>query len=282
MGKNIFRTILVAASLLFMTGHVAQDAGPKDRDVILATTTSTQDSGLLDVLIPLFEEQTGYRVKTIAVGTGQALAMAAKGEADVVLVHAPSLENKYVAQGKLLNRRVVMYNDFIIIGPSNDPAKIKSSKTAAAALKLIEQSHAPFVSRGDNSGTHNLEKSLWKSAGITPKGAWYVESAQGMGATLNIANDRSAYTISDRGTYLASLKGLTLSILVQGDRRLLNLYSVMEVNPTNGPKINTAGGKAFADFMVAPSTQSVIKNFDLKKFGQPLFVPVWRSLYPLD
>ena len=282
MGKNIFRTILVAASLFFMTGHVAQDAGPKDRDVILATTTSTQDSGLLNELIPLFEKQSGYRVKTVAVGTGQALAMAAKGEADVVLVHAPSLENKYVAQGKLLNRRVVMYNDFIIIGPSNDPAEIKSSKTAVAALKLIEQSHAPFVSRGDNSGTHSLEKSLWKSAGITPKGAWYVESGQGMGATLKIANDRSAYTISDRGTYLAFLKGLTLPILVQGDRRLLNFYSVMEVNPANGPKINTAGGKAFADFMVAPSTQSVIKNFDVKKFGQPLFVPVWRPLYPLD
>src|SRR5262249_901513 len=151
-GKNIFRTILVAASLLFMTGHVAQDAGPKDRDVILATTTSTQDSGLLNELIPRFEKQSGYRVKTVAVGTGQALAMAAKGEADVVLVHAPSLENKYIAQGKLLNRRVVMYNDFIIIGPSNDPAKIKSSKTVVAALKLIEQSHVPFVSRGDNSG----------------------------------------------------------------------------------------------------------------------------------
>jgi tungstate transport system substrate-binding protein len=282
MGKNIFGTILVAASLLFMTGHVTQAADSKDKDVILSTTTSTQDSGLLNELIPLFEKQSGYRVKTVAVGTGRALAMAAKGDADVVLVHAPSLENKYVAQGKLLNRRVVMYNDFIIIGPSNDPAKIKSSKTAAAALKLIEQSHAPFVSRGDNSGTHNLEKSLWKSAGITPKGAWYVESGQGMGATLNIANDRSAYTISDHGTYLAFRKGLTLPILVQGDRRLLNFYSVMEVNPANGPKINTAGGKAFADFMVAPSTQSVIKNFAVKKFGQPLFVPVWRPLYPLD
>src|SRR5262245_11490206 len=191
MGKNIFRTILVAASLFFMNGYFTQAAYLKDKDVILSTTTSTQDSGLLNALLPLFEKQSGYRVKTVAVGTGEALAMAAKGEADVVLVHAPSLERKYVAQGKLLNRRVVMYNDFIIIGPSNDPAKIKSSKTAFAALKLIEQSHAPFVSRGDNSGTHNLEKSLWKSAGITPKGAWYVESGQGMGATLNIANDRS-------------------------------------------------------------------------------------------
>ena len=243
MGKNIFRTILVAASLFFMNGYSTQGADLKDKDVILSTTTSTQDSGLLNELIPLFEKQSGYRVKTVAVGTGQALAMAAKGEADVVLVHAPSLENKYVAQGKLLNRRVVMYNDFIIIGPSNDPAKIKSSKTAVAALKLIEQSHAPFVSRGDNSGTHILEKSLWKSDGITPKGAWYVESGQGMGATLNIANDRSAYTISDRGTYLAFLKGLTLPILVQGDRRLLNFYSVMEVNPATVQKSTPLAAK---------------------------------------
>jgi tungstate transport system substrate-binding protein len=277
MREYIFRTILVAASLLFMTGHVAQAAGPKDRDVTLATTTSTQDSGLLDVLIPLFEEQIGYRVKTIAVGTGQALMLAAKGEADVALVHAPRLEKKYVAQGKLLNRRLVMYNDFIIIGPSNDPAKIKSAKSAVAALKLIAQSNAPFVSRGDNSGTHNLEKSLWEDTGITPKGAWYVESGQGMGTTLKIANDRNAYTISDRGTYLAFVKQLTLPILLQGDRRLLNVYSVVEVNPANGPKINSVGGKAFADFMLAPHTQSVIKNFGVTKFGQPLFVPITDS-----
>jgi tungstate transport system substrate-binding protein len=277
MRKNIFRTILVAASLLFMTGHVAQAAGPKDRDVTLATTTSTQDSGLLDVLIPLFEEQIGYRVKTIAVGTGQALMLAAKGEADVALVHAPRLEKKYVAQGKLLNRRLVMYNDFIIIGPSNDPAKIKSAKSAVAGLKLIAQSNAPFVSRGDNSGTHNLEKSLWEDTGITPKGAWYVGSGQGMGTTLKIANDRNAYTISDRGTYLAFVKQLTLPILLQGDRRLLNVYSVMEVNPANGPKINSDGGNAFADFMLAPNTRSVIKNFGVTKFGQPLFVPITDS-----
>src|SRR4030095_4717580 len=216
--KKIFGIVLVAASLFFMNGYFTQAADPKESDVIRSQTTSTQDSGLLDKLIPLFEKQSGYRVKTVAVGTGQALTMAAKGGADVAPGHAPSLEKEYVAQGKLLNRRVVMYNDFIIIGPSNDPAKIKSAKSAVAALKLIEQSHAPFVSRGDNSGTHNLENSLWKSAGITPKGAWYVKSGQGMGATLNIANERNAYTISDRGTYLAFLKRVTLPLLGQGDR----------------------------------------------------------------
>ncbi len=244
------------------------------KSVILSTTTSTQDSGLLDVLVPLFEKKTGYKVKTISVGTGQALALAAKGEADVALVHAPSLEKKYVADGKLLNRRLVMYNDFIILGPANDPAKIKSTKSSAETMKRIAASASRFVSRGDNSGTHNLEKSLWKSAVIQPKGEWYIESGQGMGATLGIANDRSAYTISDRATYLAFRKRVTLAVLLEGDKPLLNIYSVMEVNPANGPRINTAGGKAFADFMVAPETQAVIKSFGVEKFGQPLFIPV--------
>jgi len=242
--------------------------------VILSTTTSTQDSGLLDVLIPMFEKQSGYTVKTVSVGTGQALVLAAKGDADVALVHAPSLEKKYVADGKLLNRRLVMYNDFVIIGPKDDPARIRLSKGAVEALKAIARAKAAFVSRGDNSGTHNLEKSLWKSTGIVPRGGWYIESGQGMGATLRIANERNAYTITDRGTYLALEKSLTLPVLVEGDRTLLNIYSVLEVNPANGSRINSAGGKAFADFMIAPQTQSVIGKFGVEKFGQPLFVPV--------
>jgi tungstate transport system substrate-binding protein len=270
--------IKLLVSSVFLIGLMicpsAEAAESKNKNVILSTTTSTQDSGLLDVLVPLFEKQTGYTVKTVSVGTGQALALAAKGDADVALVHAPSLEKKYVADGKLLNRRLVMYNDFVIIGPKEDPAKIKSAKTALAALKLIEQSKSPFVSRGDNSGTHNLEKALWKEAGIQPKGDWYIEAGQGMGATLGIANERNAYTITDRGTYLALRKRVTLPILVEGDRLLLNLYSVMEVNPANGPRVNAVGGKAFADFMVAPQTQSVIKGFGVEKFGQSLFVPV--------
>jgi len=242
--------------------------------VILATTTSTQDSGLLDLLIPVFEKKTGYSVKTISVGTGQALALAAKGEADVTLAHAPGLEKKYVADGKLLNRRLVMYNDFVIVGPAGDPARISSTKSSVEALKLISRRQARFVSRGDNSGTHNLEKSLWKTAGIEPKGARYIESGQGMGATLGIANDRNAYTLADRATYLAFQKRLALVILLERDKPLLNIYSVTEMNPANGPRINTAGGKAFADFMVAPETQAMIKSFGLDKFGQPLFIPV--------
>src|ERR1041384_7616738 len=249
-------------------------AEPSHKNIILSTTTSTQDSGLLDVLVPLFEKQTGYSVKTVSVGTGQALALAAKGDADVALVHAPSLEKKYVTDGKLLNRRLVMYNDFVIIGPKDDPAKIRLAKGAAGALKAIEQAKASFVSRGDTSGTHVLEKALWKSAGVEPKGGWYIEAGQGIGATLNIANERNAYTITDRGTYLAYGKRVRLPILIEGDRALLNIYSVMEVNPANGPRINSNGGKAFADFMVAPQTQEVIRRFGVEKFGQSLFVPV--------
>ena len=229
---------------------------------------------MLDLLVPVFEKQSGYSVKTVSVGTGQALALAAKGDADVALVHAPSLEKKYVAGGQLQNRRLVMYNDFVIIGPKDDPAKIRTVKSTLAALKAIEQAKAAFVSRGDNSGTHTLEKALWKEAGIQPIGPWYIESGQGMGATLNIANERNAYTITDRGTYLALGKRVTLPILVEGDRALLNIYSVMEVNPANGPRVNAAGGKAFADFLVSPQAQNLIKNFGVEKFGQPLFVPV--------
>jgi len=242
--------------------------------VIVSTTTSTQDSGLLDVLVPMFEKKTGLTVKTISVGTGQALALAARGEADVTLAHAASLEKKYVAEGKMTNRRLVMYNDFVIIGPPDDPAKIKGMPKALDALRRVAESQSRFVSRGDKSGTHVLELALWKQAGVEPKGAWYIESGQGMGQTLGIANDRRAYTLTDRATYLAFQKRVDLPILVEKDRPLLNIYSVMEVNPANGPRVNVAGGKAFAEFMLAPETQAVIKAFGVDKYGQPLFVPV--------
>ena len=269
--------IAIGALITFLGLLVATDGHAADaasRNVILSTTTSTQDSGLVDVLVPLFEKQSGYSVKTISVGTGQSLELAAKGDADVALVHAPSLERKYLADGKLHNRRLVMYNDFVIIGPKDDPAKIAKLNSAGAALKAIERASAPFISRGDNSGTHNLEKSLWKAAGIQPQGSWYIESGQGMGATLGIAQERTAYTVTDRGTYLALQRRVTLPILVEGDRTLLNIYSVLEVNPGNGPRVNVVGGKAFADFMVSDQAQKLIKSFGVEKFGQPLFVPV--------
>lgn len=269
--------IAIGALITFLGLLVATDGHAADaasRNVILSTTTSTQDSGLLDVLVPPFEKQSGYSVKTISVGTGQSLELAAKGDADVALVHAPSLERKYLADGKLHNRRLVMYNDFVIIGPKDDPAKIAKLNSAGAALKAIERASAPFISRGDNSGTHNLEKSLWKAAGIQPQGSWYIESGQGMAATLGIAQERTAYTVTDRGTYLALQRRVTLPILVEGDRTLLNIYSVLEVNPGNGRRVNAVGGKAFADFMVSDQAQKLIKSFGVEKFGQPLFVPV--------
>jgi tungstate transport system substrate-binding protein len=270
--KIAIGVLITFLGLLVTSGGHAADAA--SRNVILSTTTSTQDSGLLDVLVPLFEKRSVYSVKTISVGTGQSLALAAKGDADVALVHAPSLEKNYVGEGKLRNRRLVMYNDFIVIGPKDDPAKIAKLKSAGAALRAVEQAKAPFVSRGDNSGTHNLEKSLWKAAGIQPSGSWYIESGQGMGATLGIAQERNAYTVTDRGTYLALQRRITLPILIEGDRVLLNIYSVIEVNPANSPRVNAAGGKAFADFMVSPEAQNLIKSFGVEKFGQPLFVPV--------
>jgi tungstate transport system substrate-binding protein len=265
------RRILTALTLVLA---LAAPAFAQSSVVILSTTTSTQDSGLLDVLVPMFEKKSGMSVKTISVGTGQALALAARGEADVTLAHAPAVEKKYVAEGKMHNRRLVMYNDFVIIGPEDDPAKIKGLPKAVDALKKIAAAEARFVSRGDKSGTHTLELGLWKQAGVEPKSPWYIESGQGMGQTLGIANDRKAYTLTDRGTYLAFQKRISLPILVEKDRPLLNIYSVMEVNPANGPRVNAAGGKAFADFMLTPEVQGIIKTFGVDKYGQPLFVPV--------
>lgn len=267
------RRVLLTALTLLVAAGAAVAQTPASRTVILSTTTSTQDSGLLDVLVPMFEKATGYSVKTISVGTGQALALAARGEADVTLAHAPALEKKYVDEGKMSNRRLVMYNDFIVIGPAEDPARVKGLP-AADALKRIAAAEARFVSRGDKSGTHALELALWKQAGIEPKGTWYVESGQGMGQTLLVANERKAYALTDRGTYLAFQKRVDLPVLVEKDRALLNIYSVMEVNPANGPRVNAAAGKAFANFMVTPDVQAVIKTFGVERFGQPLFVPI--------
>jgi tungstate transport system substrate-binding protein len=268
------RLILAPLALLIAAGPTAaQTPVPASRTLILSTTTSTQDSGLLDVLVPMFERASGYSVKTISVGTGQALALAARGEADVTLAHAPTLEQKYVEEGKMLNRRLVMYNDFVVIGPAEDPARIKGLP-AAAALRRIAGAEARFVSRGDKSGTHLLEQALWKQAGIEPKAPWYIESGQGMGPTLGIATDRRAYTLTDRGTYLAFQKRVDLPVLVEKDRPLLNIYSVMEVNPANGPRVNATAGKAFADFLLSRAVQSVIRTFGVDRYGQPLFVPV--------
>ncbi|RKO65985.1 substrate-binding domain-containing protein [Desulfofundulus salinus] len=246
---------------------------PQKQDVILATTTSTQDSGLLDVLIPEFEKKTGYKVKTIAVGTGQALEMGKKGETDVLLVHAPKAEKELVDSGVCINYRLVMHNDFVVVGPENDPAGIKSAQNTVQAFKKIAQTQNIFISRGDESGTHKKEIDIWKAAGITPGGKWYQEAGTGMGNTLNIASEKGGYTLSDRATYLANQKHLKLKILYGGDRTLLNIYHVMQVNPEKFGKVNAEGAEAFVDFMISPETQQIIGKFGVDKYGQPLFFP---------
>ncbi len=269
----MFRVLAAVLATMAVAGAAVGE--PRASGVlILSTTTSTQDSGLLDVLVPIFERQTGYTVKTISVGTGQALALAARGEADVTLAHAPALEKKYLAEGRMLNRRLVMYNDFVIAGPDADPARVRALTSATAALRKIAAAGARFVSRGDRSGTHLLEQALWSSAGVTPAAPWYIESGQGMGHTLTLADDRRAYTLTDRATLLAFARRSSLAVMVEGDRPLVNVYAVMEVNPANGPRVNAAGGKAFADFMLAPATQEIIRTFGADKYGRALFVPI--------
>lgn len=279
-------SFLVMAALILVGGCNKTDtpktdtpAAPQNPKVILATTTSTQDSGLLDVLIPDFKQKTGYEIQTIAVGTGAALTMGEKGEADVLLVHAPSSEKKLVDAQTVTNYQLVMHNDFIIVGPSSDPANIKGTTKAADALKAIYDSGSKFVSRGDDSGTHKMELGLWTTANITPaSGNTYLESGQGMGQTLTMASEMEAYTLTDRATYLATKDNLELDILLEGDSVLLNIYHVMQVNPDKFPadlasKINTDGAKAFVDYMVDATTQKVIGDFGKDKYGQPLFFP---------
>jgi tungstate transport system substrate-binding protein len=249
-------------------------ASVKQKDIILATTTSTQDSGLLDVLIPLFEKQTGYFVKTIAVGSGQAMAMGQKGEADVLLVHSPDAEKKFMDAGDGISRMLVMHNDFVVVGPAIDSAKIKGIKAASESFKKIAAANELFMSRGDNSGTHAKEKAIWKAAGINPEGqGWYQQTGLGMGQTLSVAAEKKAYTLADRGTYLALQKNLGLPLLVEGDAMLLNIYHVIQVSPAKWPKVNAEGSAAFAKFMVSEGVQKIIKTFGVDKYGSPLFFP---------
>jgi tungstate transport system substrate-binding protein len=255
-------------------------AEKQDTALILATTTSTQDSGLLDVLVPIFQKETGHFVKTISVGSGQAMAMGRKGEADVLLVHSPADEEKLMAEGYGVRRMLVMHNDFVIVGPPGDPAGIKGSKSSKEALKRIAdakpEAKALFLSRGDNSGTYAKEKGIWKAAGMNPEGQkWYQQTGLGMGETLNVASEKDGYTLTDRGTYLAlaKKKRLHLEVLVQGEPLLLNVYHVIEVNPEKWPKVNAAGARVFADFMVSKATQDAIGRFGVDTFGAPLFFP---------
>lgn len=242
------------------------------KEVILGMTTGIEDSGLLDIIIPAFEKETGYKSKTVSVGTGQALALAKKGEIDAIFVNSPPAEKQALEEGYIINRRLAMHNDFVIVGPESDKAKIKGDKDVLHALKAIADTQSTFISRSDDSGTNKLEISLWKLANITPKGTpWYVEAGSGMSQTLKIANEKDAYTITDRATYLYDKKILSSQILSEGDQRLINLYSVSEVNPQKFSRVNSEGAKAFTDFVLSKKGQDIIANHGKKQVGQYLF-----------
>ncbi|PAB59981.1 tungsten ABC transporter substrate-binding protein [Anaeromicrobium sediminis] len=243
--------------------------------IILATTTSTENSGLLDNILPDFTEKAGIDVKVVAVGTGKALQMGRDGEADVLLVHAKSSEEKFVSEGHGVNRSDVMYNDFIIIGPKDDPAKLKEKcpNDVIGALKNIMDSESKFVSRGDDSGTHKKEKKFWTEASVEPSGDWYVSAGKGMGDVIQMTNELQGYTMSDRATYLSMKDKLDLEILVEGDSKLFNQYGVIPVNPDKNEKINKAGADEFVKWILSEETQKLIGEFGKEKFGQPLFIP---------
>jgi tungstate transport system substrate-binding protein len=275
--RQLFLIFLVALFALLSgcsnqpTSDKTEDKVVQNKDLILATTTSTQDSGLLDVLQPMFEEESGYKVKTIAVGTGQALEMGTKGEADVLLVHAPDAELELIDSGDTINRKRVMYNDFIIIGPSSDPAGIKGLNVKQA-FENIAETNATFLSRGDDSGTHKKELAIWNSIQVkTSELGSYLETGQGMGPTLNVAVEKLGYTLTDRATFLSQKNLKDLTLLVEGDEDLLNIYHVMQVNPEKHEKVNSEGAKAFVDFLTSEETQQVIEDFGKEEFGQSLF-----------
>jgi tungstate transport system substrate-binding protein len=273
------RWLAIALPVLAASFGSSSSRAAQSREILLATTTSTRDAGLLDALLPVFEHQTGYRVKVIAVGSGQALALGRRGDADVVLAHAPAAERILADSGLLLRRRLVMHNDFLIVGPPSDPVGLRGLTDPLSAMRRFTagRDRGVFVSRGDQSGTHQLEQRLWRLCGVTPpasgSGSWYVESGQGMAATLQMADEKGAYTITDRATYLAWRDHLRLVPMVEGDPLLYNVYHIMEVNPRNAPRVNVAGARALADWFVAPDTQRRIGAFGRDRFGTSLFVP---------
>jgi tungstate transport system substrate-binding protein len=290
--KGLFLAIaLVLMLLLVVSGCTQEQTEPEDvtseentgeenaqevedKEFIMATTTSTENSGLLDFILPIFKEDTGIEVKVVAVGTGNAIQMGEDGEADLLLVHAKASEEEFVSAGHGLERFDVMYNDFVIIGPESDPANIsENSSDVVAALKSIMDSEETFVSRGDDSGTHKKELQLWEAAEIEPAGDWYIEAGQGMGDTIQMAEEMLGYTLSDRATYLSMSEDLDLKVLVEGDEGLFNQYGVIAVNPDKNDQINNAGAEAFIEWILSDKAQSLIEEFGQDEYGQSLFIP---------
>jgi len=268
--KIIRLFLLAGAGLLLLAVSAAGMAG-QNKVLRMATTTSTENSGLLKDILPAYEKASGYTVHVTPVGTGKALRMGQDGDVDVVLVHAPPAERKFVAAGYGVNRRHVMYNDFVIVGPANDPAKINGMNDAVKALAKIARDKAVFVSRGDDSGTNKKEKILWKDAGIRPSGKWYREAGQGMGKVLQMAGEMQGYTLTDRGTWLFMKQKLPLKIVVQGDPKLFNPYGVIAVNPGRYPDINYTGAMSFIAWITSPAGQAIIGKYRVN--GKQLFIP---------
>ena len=274
--RHLWIFIIIVSCLPFLAGACSESSKPKEtpkqaESIKMATTTSTDNSGLLSALLPVFKEKTGIEVKVIAVGTGKAIKHGENGDVDVILVHARAAEDKFVADGFGVNRRDVMHNDFVIIGPGDDPAGIKGMKDVAEALGMLAESGGTFVSRGDDSGTHKKEKSLWKAAGIEPSGEWYMSAGQGMGAVLNIANEKRAYTMTDRGTFIAYRGKIDLPVIVEGDKRLFNPYGVIAVNPKKHSHVKYNEVMKFIEWLTSEEGQKLIGGF--KKDGEILFYP---------
>ena len=266
----VARTVVIGSALILSLAAGCAGGGSQ---LILATTTSTQDSGLLDVLVPQFERQTGYAVKTIAVGSGAALRLGEEGEVDAVLAHSPDAEEAFMAAGHGINRRLVMHNDFVIVGPAADPAGVRGLEDAPEAFRRIADAEATFLSRGDESGTHARELKMWDAARVNTSGGWYRETGTGMGQTLLVASEMGGYTLTDRGTYVAQQKNLALDVLVEGDPTLFNVYHVMQVNPEKSGRINAEAAAAFVEFITSLAAQDMIRGYGVDRFGQALFVP---------
>lgn len=264
--KSLLSIILAAAFLIVMA-----DPASAETRLRMSTTTSTEDSGLLTVLLPPFEKAAGVKVDVISVGTGKALKLGENCDVDVALVHARPLEDKFVAQGHGVDRRDVMYNDFVIAGPKDDPLGLKQAKTAVDAFKILAQGKAPFISRGDESGTHQMEKGLWKKAGVTTQGTWYVEAGQGMGTVLQMAFDKKGYTLTDRGAFINMEGKLNLGIVFEGDKDIANPYGVIAVNPAKCPKAQYDLAKKFIEYITGPEGQKTIADFKIN--GKQLFFP---------
>ena len=275
--NRFFLSLILLITMLVMAGCQPPTAGQKEaapaKTLILATTTSTYDSGLLDAILPDFEAKTGIKPEVVAVGTGQALKLGEAKDADVLLVHAKSREEKFVEEGYAPFRKDVMYNDFVIVGPAADPAGIRGMKSAAEAFKKIAETQSTFVSRGDDSGTNMKELGIWRAAGVEPQGDWYLSAGQGMGAVLTMTNEQQGYTLTDRATYLARRDGLDLEILVEGDPALFNQYGVLPIAQDDAHQDKFAAAMAFVDWITAPETQKLIAEFGKEKFGQQLFYP---------